>query len=310
MALAGLILIPNLSQAKSNDNLENSASGKFYRPDSIHALFSYSNFDYNNDTPTALSNFQGTSYLSLIGGNNFHISNSLLAGLFFYNMNSYINFTQSPLAFTSETIHNNSLVGHIFKQVKPNFALDILGGYGLNSLGFNTLSTSQMTQLAHAKSQGNTWYTYLKGIYNHAWTNFSLIGTAGVLYNQVNQNGFNYFYTSIFTPATFVQSVKSQSTFAIEYAELTYKHGSKILPFINGSLIQVLQNSINTPAAIALSVGTLPNQIIDLNQNGFSVGAGFNWKHNKLSLRLEQQYYQRGNVYHSLQSIASLKYQL
>lgn len=295
------------AQDLQNTKKNSEQTAKIARLDSLHALYNYSDFKYNASNLTTISRFQGHSNLYLLGGNSVSINRNIIAGLFIYKMDSYLNFTQSPLAFTTESIRNNSFFGHVLKQIKPSVFIDLIGGYGQNHLNFKTLATEdiQPKQLGYAKSRGNSWFIGLRAFYSHSWNDFSLISSIGALHTEVSQDAFNFFLVS--TPNNPLPALSSKASFLLENTELTYKHNSTFQPFVNAGLIQVLQNPDNRANLAALSVASLPNSTINLNKNGFSVGAGFSLKYRQLLLRLEQQYYQRGTIYHSNQSIVSIR---
>ena len=275
---------------------------------SLHALFSYSDFKFKASNPVAINRFQGHNNLYLLGGNSAPISNSIIVGLFIYKLNTYLSFMQPSVAETSETIRNNSLYGHVLKQIQPSIFVDLMGGYGQNSLNYTTYSieNNETQYLGNAKSHGDNWFIGLKAFYNYRWNDFGLLSSIGPLYTQVNQNAFNIFLLS--EPENPISARSSKATFLLENAELTYKHYETIQPFVTGGFIQVLQSRVNHLDAAALSLAVLPNQSINLDKNGFSVGAGLSWRYRRVLLRLEQQYYQRGSIYHSNQSIASMRF--
>lgn len=285
-------------------------STKVARPDTLHALYSYTDFTFNETDQTITSHFQGHSNFYLVGGNNFPIYKTMLAGIFIYRMDTNLTFTQSALASTKETIHNNTIIGHVLKQVKPSLYFDVLGGYGQNQLSFKTLNNTEVTnqELGHAVSSGNSWFVGLKGIYSHSWTDFGLISSLAALHTEVNQNAYNYILFNSSPPNNFISPLSSKATFILENAELTYKRHATIQPFLNGALIQIVQKPDDRPNLATLSIGSLPNPNININKNGFAVGGGVSFKYKKLLLRLEQQYYQRGSIYHSNQSVATIRY--
>ena len=295
--------------ANSQHLVKNSDKSERHNPvDNLHALFSYTDFKFNASDSTRISRFQGHYNLYLLGGNSKPISQDTVAGLFAYKIDTYLNFTQSSLAFTAEAIHNNSLFGHVLKRIKNSFSVDLMGAFGQNRISYKTLSTQNTTtdnNLGHARSHGNSWFVALKGFYTHSWDDFVLLTSVGALHTEVIQKEFNFFFTS--APTNFISPLTSSTTFLLENAELTYKPNSIIIPFVNAGLIQVVQKLNNRPLAAALSIGSTPNQDIALNKNGFSVGAGLALHYKKMSLRLEQQYYQRGTIYHSNQSILSFR---
>jgi hypothetical protein len=90
--------------------------------------------------------------------------------------------------------------------------------------------------------------------------------------------------------------------------ELGYKtEKSKLtfMPFVGAGLIQIPVYSTSRPTTPIVN-GALPQLII--NQNGYRAAAGVTLLHNKFMVRLEEVYYNAGNVFTTYQTIAHLKY--
>ena len=292
------------AQDLQNTTSINSQLKKIIQSSSLTGIYSYSNFKYDTSTTTMTNSYKGDSNLYLIGSNNLTISKDLYGSLFFYRSNSHVDFSQSTLAITKQKINGNTVMGYLLKQVKSSLYLTLLGGYGQNTLDYVTLATfnTASNPIGYAKGRSNNWFTNLKAFYNHTWGNVNLTANVGALYSQANQNAVNYY--SVTSPLPIMlPSVNTKATFIMEGAELNYTKHSLIQPFVNGSLLQVAQYSTSNPA---LAVFSTPTQNFNLDQNGFEVGGGISLKYKKAVLRFEQQYIQRGNVYHNNLSIASI----
>jgi hypothetical protein len=278
-------------------------------PYSLHAIYSYSDFKYNSSTFNIINKFEGHSNLYLLGGNNLVLNKETTMGLFIYKLDSYVSFTQSTLAFTNTQNNNNTLFAHVSRQIKPSLYIDLAGGYGVNKLNVQTIPTDSITRIpiGYAHSRGNNWFATLKAIRDFSWKEFGLVASVAALHAEANQGAYRFYIVSNPSANNGVRALNSTSSFLLENVEITYKHSPKIQPFIDGGLIQVIQPANINPDLAAASVGSSPNPGVNLNKNGFSFGGGFSVQYKKIGLRIDQQYYQRGTVYHSNQSTFSLK---
>jgi len=274
-------------------------------PYSLHAGYSYRDFKFNATSLPDFVRFKGHSNLYLAGVNSIKIKDSLHVGLFINNVDSTLNISL-PLGITiNDVVHSDSLFGHVLKRIKPNLFIDWLGGLGQNAINYKILASGNPGILSggYASSRSTNWYTSIKAIYRHPWKKFLFTGNFGALYSQVNQEQFPF----LLNPpqlSTNVAQLSNQSTYLLESAEVIYQFKPNVQPFLTGGLIQVLQYSNNRPI---ISVTTAGSPDFNLDKSGFEVGAGFSLKYKQYVFRLEQQYYQRGSIYHSNQSMATLK---
>ena len=213
----------------------------------------------------------------------------------------------SSLVTTHQTITNNNVTAHLLQEIKPNWYIDVLGNYGQSQLSYLTSVGAAGTEqtVSPAKSRGNNWYVNLTGEHVHPWRKFVLKGFLSLLHTENNQSSYNYYFTP--SEPSPVAPISNQATFVLENAEIAYVDSPHIQPFINGGLLQVLQYSNSRPivSGVAL-VGSLPE--FTINQNGFRVGGGVSLIYKQVVLRIEQQYDQRGTVYHSNQTIAAITF--
>ena len=274
----------------------------------LYAIYSYNDFKYNASTATQLSKFQGHSNLYLAGENNIRITDSLSTGLFIYRLDTDLKLKFSPLSATSQVIHNNNLFAHLLKNIHSDFYVDLTAGVGQSAINSATTTVNIDEQpQGFAKSHSSNWFANISGLYSHSWNNFLFNGNIGFLYSAVNQNEFTYFYQAPF-PVSAIPAIKSNASLLLENVEIDYTAHTNIQPFVTGGLIQVLNYSNGRILAEALAVGSGPQ--VNLNKDGYEVGVGLALKYKRYSLRLEQQYYQRGSVYYSNQTIASLRVNL
>ncbi|KTD11632.1 hypothetical protein Lgra_1090 [Legionella gratiana] len=276
----------------------------------LQGIYSYRDFTFKSVKFANYNSFQGHSNLYVLGANNLQIMKGLTGGLFIYradmSLGSSVLIAPTPLIQTSQSIHNNSLFGHITKSIKRHLFVDFYGGYGQNKLNYLTLMAPHTPnqQVASANNHSNNWFVSLSALYSTIFRNFLFTGAFSVLHNEIKQNGFTYFFRPNLVSNT-IAPLTNKSSYLFENAEIGYKLNRTLQPFINGGLIQVVQFSNSRPLITGTLVSTSPE--FNLNQNGFQVGAGINFALKKVTLRLEQQYVQRANVYHSNLSIVSLK---
>jgi hypothetical protein len=197
-------------------------------------------------------------------------------------------------------------LGHLTKPIKPYFFVDLFGGYGQNKQHFFTVvaPNTETQQQAQAKNHSHNWFVSLTGLYNTTWKKFIVTGALSVLHNEVKQNSLLYLFQPNNQP-NLVEPIRNKSTYILENAEIGYKVNETVQPFINGGLIQVVQFRNSRALLEGTVVSTAPE--LNLDQNGYQVGAGVSFSFKKAVLRVEQQHSQRARVYHSNLSIVSLR---
>lgn len=302
-----LCFVSSFSKAEQNQNNLNADTPS--NPATLYTLnasYAYRNFKFNSNIPTNFNRSKGHSNLYLVGGNYIPLSSSLSAGLFVFQMDSSMDFQLTQADLTNQTVRNHSLFAHVLKKVQADVFIDLMSGYGKNTVHYATFAplNSEIGQVGAAKSLGSDWFASIKGIYSHPWRNFVLTGTGGILHGQVNQNHFTYYFISPI-PQNEVPELTTQATLLLESAEIAYKLSPAIKPFLTGGLMQVVGYSTSRPLANAISLTTLPE--ITSKENGFQAGIGLSLKYKQCVLRFEQQYYQRGHTYQSNISLASLR---
>ena len=309
--IVNLLVLLHLTVGHASDIPTDSPLKKKPGPFSLQAMANYNDFKFNSSTAGSYNRFQGHSDLFLVGGHDEKLKEDVSAGILFYNLSTRItsNVLLAPtsLVTTNQKITNNNVMAHVLKQIKPNLYIDLLGNYGQSSLSYLTTidANTANAQVSSAKNHASNWFVSVTGEHVHPWRQLILKGFLSLLHSETSLSPYNYYFTP--SNATPVASISNQATFLLENAEITYAASSHIQPFINGGLLQVLQYSNSRPiVSNVILVGTLPE--FNINQNGFRVGGGVSLFYKKIILRLEQQYDQRGTVYHSNQTIAAITY--
>ena len=111
-------------------------------------------------------------------------------------------------------------------------------------------------------------------------------------------------------PTQTVEPLSNKSWFLMENVELGYnleKYPSWI-PFVNAGLVQVLSFQNSRPL-VSIAINGISPQL-NLDKNGFRLGGGLAYTHKEVTLRLEEQYYNAGNIFRSYQTILGIKYAL
>lgn len=283
-------------------------------PFSLQALVNYNDFKFNSSSTGNYNRFQGHSDLYLVGGHDDKINESLSGGVLLYNVTTRItsNVLLAPasLVITNQEASNNNVMGHVLYQIKPNWYIDLLGNYGRSHLSYRTLFNANATafnapMVSRPTSHGNNWYASVTGEHIYPWHQFVLKGFLSLLHSEVYQSSYSYYFGSSAFAPNHIASISNQATFLLENAEIAYTVSPSIQPFVNGGLLQVLQYANSRPIVTSVAlVGTLPE--FNISQNGFRVGGGVSLAYKQVVLRLEQQYEQRGMVYHSNQTIAAI----
>lgn len=278
----------------------------------VEGMANYNNFSFKSDASGNYNQFSGHSYLYMVGGHNTRLRDNLLGGLLFYNSNvkltSHVLLQPGQLVNTHQTIHNNNLMGHLLQQFTPHWYGDLMGSYGQSRMSYFSSIPAGNTEgelfQGSANGQGNNFFISVTGGYvATSQSHFLVRSYLTLLYNQINQQSFAFNFPT--TLSNNVPSLVNRSVLLLEHLEITYDKSEYMQPFVSGGLLEVLDFSNSRPIVdnIVL-IGSLPE--FNLNQNGFRVGGGINFNYKQWMLRLEQQYDQRGSVYHSNQSIVTL----
>lgn len=275
----------------------------------FRGIYSYQDFTFHAIKADNFNRYQGHTNLYGLGVHDSLLAHDVIAGLSIHQFDTQIDsqtrVNQPNTTYSRQSIHNNSLSGHVLKKIREHFFLDLSGGLGQNRLRYTNKTDYQTNseQLGTGHSQSNGWFTSLNAIYSKSWRTFHLMGSVGFLYNDVTQNSYSLLFTPTDTKSQ-IPKVRNQSSFALENAEIRYELNNTIQPFVNAGLLQVLQFSNSRPIINDIGLGSLPEFNVD--NNGYHAGGGFVAQYKSWHLRLEQQYNQRGNRFHSNLSLASL----
>mgnify|MGYP000600181268 CR=1 FL=1 len=288
----------------------------FFQKITPEMLYGYTDFNFNSTTTGNFNRFKGHSNLYSAGADHISLGNSIMAGVYYFRIDtalaSKFSFAPNPVANSDQTIKNNTIFGHVLKLFTPQIYVDVAGGYGYNQL--NTYTTIEAGELnpdslfAHARNNTDNWFVSVNGIYRKSWQKFLLRANLGVLYSQINTPHFYYMF-----PATNgsqrVDALTNKATLLLENAELGYFVNPKLMPFVNVGLIQVAHFSNSRPIVSPASIinGSLPQ--LNMNKDGFRLGAGVAYTYKNVSMRVEEKYYNASSTFKSYQTLVALEYQ-
>lgn len=299
-----------------NDSAQtvNDSSG-FLKKITPEFLYGYTDFNFNSHSADGNSNrYNGNSNLYSAGADHISLGSSVMAGLYYFRINTDLTSTFSvapnPVVRSEQSVKNNTIFGHVLKVFTPQIYADLAGGYGHNQ--FSTFSQvapgTENEQIGSARNNSNNWFVSLNGIYRKTWQQFLLRANLGLLYSRIDAGAYDYTFAA--TNSIFgVRALTNKATLLQENAEIGYFINPKLIPFINGGLIQVVHFSnsrdILDPASVVN--GSLPQ--LNMNKDGFRLGAGVSYTYKNVTMRVEEKYYNAGRTFRSYQTLAALEYQ-
>ncbi len=321
IALSGLILTSACSAFVSAAPLIYNIPSARTAPDDKHKgmfgqlnlglLYSYTDFKLNSQVGSNYNNFKGHSNLYGVGGDNVILLPSVSAGVYIYGADTSINsavFLSPGLPTTAGiTIRNKTLFGHMLKSFTKYVLVDVSGAVGQNKSTIHSIIGPNIvdTQYGSANSRSGNWFASVAGIYSKPWKRFILSSNVRLLYSQVNNKSYLLTYQPTMSPQ-FVAALTNKIFFVMENAEVGYKYKPNVTPFLNAGLIQLAHYSNSYPSVITAINGSLPQ--LNMNKNGYKLGAGIGFSYKKLAIRVEEQYYNAGGSYTSYQTLVGLRY--
>lgn len=288
----------------------------FFQKITPEMLYGYTDFNFKSTRGANLNRFKGHANLYSVGADHLSLSPSIMAGVYYFRIDtalaSKFSFSPIPAISSEQTIKNSTIFAHALKLFSPQIYVDVAGGYGYNQL--NTQSTILPSDLnpeplyAHARNNSDNWFVSVNGIYRKSWQKFLLRANLGVLYSEIDTPHYYYFFPSQ-DMSQRVARLISKATLLLENAEVGYFINPKLMPFINGGLIQVVDFSNSRPIVSPTSIvnGSLPQ--LNMNKNGFRLGAGVSYSYKNVTMRVEEKYYNAGSTFRSYQTLAALEYQ-
>jgi hypothetical protein len=283
----------------------------FFKDYYLNALYSYRDFGFKSEVGDNFNDYRGHTNLIGLGANHFHINDKTSAGIFLFHtitsLKSGLFLGLPPVLVSDQIINNNSLYGHILRQVKSNFYLDLSLGYSQNKTRFeDTLRYPLEVQTGQASTRGHNLFEMVSAYLAQTKGQWSLREDLRVMHAYSHQRGYDIVYQPSLTQQQ-VSSFSNRSVYTMENVELTYNGYKLFQPFVNAGLIQVpyFQNSVNVNTVPV--IGPFPE--LNLNQAGYVAGLGINATEGRHGLRLEFQYTNRG-PFESSQVTAAYRIQI
>ena len=275
------------ANALSKDGAINHAnSSEFLRKITPEFLYGYTDFNFDSTSGTNFNRYRGHS-------------------------NLYSQFLLNPGVVTTseQTIHNNTIFGHLFKIFTPEIYADLSAGYGFNKfITLTEIATEPAPLIAQATNNNDNWFVSFNAIYRKTWKQWQMRANAGVLYSQIDTGRYNYFFPASDTFQV-IDPLTNKATLILENIELGYYIKPTVMPFLSGGLIQGAQFSNIRPLVNPASDinGSLPQ--LNMDKSGFRVGGGIALTYKNATIRIEEKYYNAGGVFQSYQTLAALEYQ-
>lgn len=289
-------------------------------PTAADLQYGYANFKFNSTSGASSNTYKGVSKLYSAGADQAHFG-GFTSGVYIFRvtttLDSELVLTPNPPTGSSQSINNNTLFGHIMKSFSNNqFFLDFGAGLGKNQITNNSslLQGTVSPGFGYASYTSNNWFASINAMYNKPWNNFFIKSNVGVLYSQISTGRYTFYTQTEFPPPYYLQSfdyvvdpLRTKATLVFEGVEIAYTLFPNVMPFINGSLIQVAEFTNNRPLVTTPINGSLP--LLDMNQNGYRVGGGITFNRKQLKVRIEDKYYNANGIFESNQILVGLDYQ-
>lgn len=234
-------------------------------------------------------------------------------GFFLYKLqqtDSRLSLPSNPFANNEKQSTNSSLYGHLFQRLVQHLFVDFAGGYESNDNSATRFSPDSELY-KYSSSVGNTysknWFASASALFTHTWKEFAFNANLGLTHAEANQDPYNLYFAQTMSPAL-DSSLQNKVSFLHENAELSYRASSLVQPFVGGGLLQVVNPNNGSQSLVNL---VLPGSLDpSLDSNGYKLGGGLSLNYKQYALRLEQQYFQRGELYRNNQSTLSFKVNL
>ncbi|AWN75429.1 autotransporter outer membrane beta-barrel domain-containing protein [Legionella anisa] len=302
----------NANTLSKDETTNNTKISEYLRKITPEFLYGYTDFNFDSTSGGNFNRYNGHSNLYSPGADHISLGQTMMAGIYYFRIDTALSseFLLNPgfVTTSEQTIHNNTIFGHIFKVFTPQIYADVSGGYGYNK--FNTVTEIVMNPtplIAQATNNNNNWFVSVNGIYRKAWKQLLMRANLGVLYSEINTGRYNYFFPSTVTFQV-IEPLTNKATLILENIELGYFVKPSVMPFISGGLIQVAQFSNSRPLVDPASIinGSLPQ--LNMDRSGFRVGGGIAITYKNATIRVEEKYYNAGGIFESYQTLAALEY--
>lgn len=265
-------------------------------------------FDATQSSPLNLAQESADLYGLEIG--NFKLNKNFSNGFFVYKLDNKINpslLLPTPTSLQSSTAH--SLYAHLLSRLVQHFFIDLAGGSGQNATNYSPHlnSTSLYKNVYGNNNYSKNWFASATALFNHTWKEFVFNTNLTALHAEANPDPSAIYFSPLLNASLLGIDGQKKISFLQENAEISYQGHPFFHPFIDGGLLQML----SVGSAQQASFGFMgPLSTLNFDSSAYKLGGGLAFNYKQYVLRLEQHYYQRGNLYHSNQSTLSFKINL
>jgi hypothetical protein len=274
-------------------------------------IYSYLNLNFDSTLPATYNRFYGNSDIYAVYESDVNLGDHLTGGLTYFrvttNINAQLQLIDKPLVTSRQTITNNSIFGHVEKSYQDRLFFNLGGSFGLNGINTNSLFG---TNTGYANTKNYNWFTTFIALYNNTWKDISYTLSGSILYSQINQGSSVFYFNDPNLTPTNIEPLITRNLFTSENLELGYKTEKNKLtftPFVGVGLIQIPVYANSRPTYPIVN-GALPQLFI--NQSGYRAVTGVTFSHHKFMIRLEEIYYNAGNVFTCYETVANLTYHM
>lgn len=295
------------TQIKSKEMMltpfDHQAQSSTYKQSAVN----YNVLDFKFDSARLLSqDHQTNTYGADL--NHFQLNQKPSSGFFIYKMDSELSSQlrqlSLPVPDSGKSMYSNSIYAHLITRFMQHLFFDLAGGYGQNHLGYNSgVNLNYWGRNGYSSALSKNWYASASALFTHTWKEFVFNANLQALHGDLEQDAYTLNFMA--NPASQVSSkLNNNVSYLEENAEISYKVNDRVQPFIGGGFLQVFDlNSHQTVSPLFSSAISDYN----LDMNGYKLGGGLAFNYKQYVFRLEQQYFQRGNIYHGNQSTLSVK---
>lgn len=273
------------------------------------AFFNYYDFKFDSSSGSNYNRYQGHSKNYGIAGTAYSLPLLGALGVYIYQLDTSVNSQTlfAPFAPTTQKqdIKSNNIMVRLLKQIGI-LTFDASGGYGhIRSDNYVNIINPTFTLSGSGTSRNDTWFAALSTLFIREYNKYYISGDIRLIYISVDSGNYRITFPA-YNSFLNVAPNTTKATWIQEDAELGYHINDWITPFVRGGLIQVAHYKNSQTFNTAPIVGSIP--LLYNNKNGYRIGGGVAFTHNKFTLRLEQQYYRTSNVYRSNQTLIRLTY--
>lgn len=234
-------------------------------------------------------------------------------GFFLYKLQpteSQLSLPSNPFVTNASQQPKNSFYGHLFQRLMQHLFIDLAGGYEPTTNFANQFSpNTELYKYGYSDSYSTNWFARASALFTHTWKEFAFNANLGLTHAEANQDPYSMYFAQTMAPPMLGEGVANKVSFLHENAELSYRPNSLFQPFVAGGLLQVV--NVNNGSQSLLNLALPNSSSLDPNDNnGYKFGGGLSLNYKQYVLRLEQQYYQRGNLNRANQSTLSFKVNL